>query len=320
MCMYMRMADLLPAHKSGVGWGSNVHSLAHFYDVTPRHVHLQLRTYVMLRWRCDSRHAGGGVDWGGAVTFTHLHISMMWRRHVHLHLRTYVMLRWRCFTSRWGGVGWGGVGWDSNVHSLAHFFDVTPRHVHLHLRTNVMLRWRCFTSRWGWGWVAWGGAVTFTHLRASMMWRHGTFTCTCAQMSCYVEDVSRHAGGGVGWGGAVTFTHLRTSMMQPLDNATTRKVSFRFGVQYKDVAPLGRTQDALMPIGLCWKMEYQIPLTAQLVVSPTKCCGCIWEVSSGVGNVMKKTSWPKLDKPWRRCERRKRIPVKITPMTLWIAF
>ena len=45
------------------------------------------------------------------------------------------------------------------------------------------------------------------------------------------------------WGGAVAFTHLRTSMMQPLDNATTRKVFFRFGVQYKDVAPLECTQE-----------------------------------------------------------------------------
>ena len=49
VCIYMFMlADLLPAHKSGVGWGINVHSLAHRYDVTPRHVHLHLRTYVML--------------------------------------------------------------------------------------------------------------------------------------------------------------------------------------------------------------------------------------------------------------------------------
>ena len=31
--------------------------------------------------------------------------------------------------------------------------------------------------------VGWGGAVTFTHLRTSMMWRHGTFTCTCAHTS-----------------------------------------------------------------------------------------------------------------------------------------
>ena len=110
-----------------------------------------------------------------------------------------------------GGVWWGGVGWGNNVHLLAHFYDVTPRYVHLHLRTYVMLRWRCLTSCRGWGGV-----------------------------------------------------------------------------------------------GLCWRMEYQIPLRAQLVVSPTKSCGRTWEVSSGVGNVMTKASWPKLDKPWRRSERRKR--------------
>ena len=46
--------------------------------------------------------------------------------------------------------------------------------------------------------VSWGG-VGWTYLRTPMMLRHGTFTCTCAHTSCYVEDVSRHAG--VGWGG-----------------------------------------------------------------------------------------------------------------------
>ena len=33
----------------GVGWGNDVHVLAHSHDVTPRHVHLHVRTYVMLR-------------------------------------------------------------------------------------------------------------------------------------------------------------------------------------------------------------------------------------------------------------------------------
>ena len=49
--------------------------------------------------------------------------------------------------------------------------------------------------------VGCGGAITFTYLRTPMMLRHGTFTCTCAHTSCYVEDVSRHAG--VGWGNNV---------------------------------------------------------------------------------------------------------------------
>ena len=99
-------------------------------------------------------------------------------------------------------VPWGGVWWGNNVHVLAHSHDVTPRHVHLHVRTYVMLRWRCVTSRRGW--VGWGGVITFTYLRTPMMLRHGTFTCTCAHTSCYVEDVSRHAG--VGWGGVITLT------------------------------------------------------------------------------------------------------------------
>ena len=36
-----------PQNCGGVGWGNNVHLLAHFYDVTPRHVHLHLRTYIL---------------------------------------------------------------------------------------------------------------------------------------------------------------------------------------------------------------------------------------------------------------------------------
>ena len=91
----------------GVGWGNNVHVLAHSHDVTPRHVHLHVRTYVMLRWRCVTSRRGG-VGWGNNVhVLAHSHdVTPL---HVHLHVRTYVMLRWRCVTSRRGGVGWGGV-------------------------------------------------------------------------------------------------------------------------------------------------------------------------------------------------------------------
>ena len=180
----------------GVGWGINVHSLAHRYDVTPRHVHLHLRTYVMLLWRCfTSRRGWGGVGWGGVLTFTLLRTAMMWRH------GTFTCTCAHTYFEDVSPHAGGGVGWGINVHSLAHRYDVTPRHVHLHLRTYVMLLWRCFTSRRGWGGVGWGGVLTFTHLRTAMMWRHGTFTCTCAHTSCYVEEVSRHAGGGVGWGG-----------------------------------------------------------------------------------------------------------------------
>ena len=54
--------------------------------------------------------------------------------------------------------------------------------------------------------VGWGGVITFTYLRTPMMLRHGTFTCTCAHTSCYVKDVSRHAG--VGWGGVGNNVHV----------------------------------------------------------------------------------------------------------------
>ena len=65
----------------GVGWGNNVHVLAHSHDVTPRHVHLHVRTYVMVRWRCvTSRRGGVGCKgWGGAITFRYLRTPMMLR-------------------------------------------------------------------------------------------------------------------------------------------------------------------------------------------------------------------------------------------------
>ena len=50
----------------GVEWGNNVHVLAHSHDVTPRHVHLHVPIYVMLRWRCVTSRRGG-VGWGNNV-------------------------------------------------------------------------------------------------------------------------------------------------------------------------------------------------------------------------------------------------------------
>ena len=139
----------------GVGWGNNVHVLAPSHDVTPRHVHLHVRTYVMLRWRCVTSRRGG-VGWGGAITFTYLRTPMMLRQGTF----TCTCAHTSCYVedvSRHAGVGWGGVGWGHNVHVLAHSHDVTPRHVHLHVRTYVMLRWRCVTSRRGG--VGWGNNV-----------------------------------------------------------------------------------------------------------------------------------------------------------------
>ena len=60
----------------GVGWGNNVHILAHSHDVTPRHVHLHVRTYVMLRWRCVTSRRGG-VGWG---TNVHVHFACSHRK------------------------------------------------------------------------------------------------------------------------------------------------------------------------------------------------------------------------------------------------
>ena len=126
----------------GVGWGNNVHVLVHSHDVTPRHVHLHVRTYVMLRWRCVTSRRGG-VGWGNNVHVL-AHSHDVTPRHVHLHVRTYVMLRWRCVTSRRGGVGWG----NNNVHVLAHSHDVTPRHVHLfaQMAQSATLDWHRPTS------------------------------------------------------------------------------------------------------------------------------------------------------------------------------
>ena len=65
--------------------------------------------------------------------------------------------------------------------------------------------------------MGWGGVITFTYLRTPMMLRHGTFTCMCAHTSCYVEDVSRHAG--VGWGNNVhVLAHSHDVIEQKLND------------------------------------------------------------------------------------------------------
>ena len=46
---------------AGLGWGSSVHVLAHSHDVTPRHVHLHVRTYTSCYVEDVSRHAGVGL-------------------------------------------------------------------------------------------------------------------------------------------------------------------------------------------------------------------------------------------------------------------
>ena len=49
----------------GVGWGNNVHVLAHSHDVTPRHVHLHVRTIAHIRHAtlkmCHVTQGWGGV-------------------------------------------------------------------------------------------------------------------------------------------------------------------------------------------------------------------------------------------------------------------
>ena len=53
----------------GVGWGNNVHVLAHSHDVTPRHVHLHVRTIAHIRHAtlkmCHITQGWGGAGWGG---------------------------------------------------------------------------------------------------------------------------------------------------------------------------------------------------------------------------------------------------------------
>ena len=55
----------------GVGWGNNVHVLAHSHDVTPRHVHLHVRTIAHIRHAtlkmCHVTQGWGGVGWGNNV-------------------------------------------------------------------------------------------------------------------------------------------------------------------------------------------------------------------------------------------------------------
>ena len=63
-----------------MGCGNNVHVLARSHDVTPRHVHLHVRTIAHIR---------------------HATLKMC---HV---------------TQGWGGVGWGGVGWGGVLSQAA---------------------------------------------------------------------------------------------------------------------------------------------------------------------------------------------------------
>ena len=84
-----------------------------------------------------------------------------------------------------------------------------------------------------WGGVGWGGAITFTYLRAPMMLRHGTFTCTCALARAHIRHATlkmchvTQGWGGVGWGNNVhvlahshdvtprhVHLHVRTYVMQ----------------------------------------------------------------------------------------------------------
>ena len=83
----------------GVGWGNNVHVLAHSHNVRPRHVHLHVRTYVMLRWRCVTSRRGG-VGWGNNVHVL-AHSHDVTPRHVHLfaHMAQSATLDWHRLTS-----------------------------------------------------------------------------------------------------------------------------------------------------------------------------------------------------------------------------
>ena len=201
-------------------------------------------------------------------------------------------------------VPWGGVGWGNNVHVLAHSHDVTPRQVHLHVRTYVMLRWRCVTSRRGG--VGWGGAITFTYLRTPMMLRHGRFTCTCAHTSCYVEDVSRHAG--VGWGNnehvlahshdvtpRQVHLHVRTYVMLRWRCVTWRRGGVGWG---NNVHVLASVPDQLTS---CPENEQKLN---DLIWTYVRTWQWRWEANV-VGKAL-------LESTWRRCRdhRKKWLPLR----------
>ena len=138
----------------GVGWGNNVHVLAHSHDVTPRHVHLHVRTIAHIRHAtlkmCHVTQGWGGVGWG-IITFTYLRTPMMLRHGTFTctcaQLRTYVMLRWRCVTSRRGGVGWG-----NNVHVLASVPDQLTSCPENEQKLNDLI-WT-YVRTWQWRWEA----------------------------------------------------------------------------------------------------------------------------------------------------------------------
>ena len=99
------------SRRGGVGWGNNVHVLAHSHDVTPRHVHLHVRTIAHIRHATlKMRHVTQG--WGGVGNNVHVlaHSHDVTPRHVHLHVRTIAQIRHATLKMCHVTQGWGGGG------------------------------------------------------------------------------------------------------------------------------------------------------------------------------------------------------------------
>ena len=147
---------------------------------------------------CHVTQGWGGVGFGGVITLTYLRTPMMLR---HGTFTCTCAHTW-CYVedvSRHAGVGWGGVITFTYLRTPMMLRHGTFTCTCAQLRRYVMLRWRCVTSRRGG--VGWGNSVGRT---CALPWCYAMARSlarahNCAHTSCYVEDVSRHAG--VGWGG-----------------------------------------------------------------------------------------------------------------------
>ena len=234
----LALPRLLPAHKlgwGGVGWDVNVHrdrsliqrSLAvpHIRHATLLHVLLHLLTYVMLRcctFSCTCSHTS---CYAAACSLALANIRHATLLYVLLHFLTHVMLR--CCT-----------------------FSCTSAHTSCYVAAgSLALPGILPAHKLGWGWVGWGGMLTFIataalysvllqfltyvmlihamllyvllHFLTHVMLRCCTFSCTSAHTSCYVAAGSLALPGilpahklGWGWVGWDANVHRDRSLIQ----------------------------------------------------------------------------------------------------------
>ena len=104
------MLTLLTSYKTAAWLSNNVHVLAQSHDVTPRHVHLHVRTIAHIR-HATLKMCHVTQGWGGVGNNVHVlaHSHDVTPRHVHLHVRTIAQIRHATLKMCHVTQGWGGV-------------------------------------------------------------------------------------------------------------------------------------------------------------------------------------------------------------------